>query len=480
MEGDHQINGGLAVKPPSFQVPFLERKPMLATKPKPKRKSGKLGPPDWQRAERIEVISSGPVKVRIGIVPAGAAYVWRTAFQSQPLNYDDPEFGLRRPVRSRAEAALAACDHLLRVLAIQADSFTGRNAPRASEFQTALVLTRKFRDDVRAASSHSARSQAQELPADFDFCSLHKPASKGPPLLSFDPKQKKAMAIARRSDVQAVIDVPSVPAEKLTTEEKRLLVQREKEIERSAHAFLDLGKALAEIQAKRLYRATHKTFEAYLAERWHIERSIAYGLIAAVRVSAIADKAGLKITNESQCRPLAKLDDDEIAEVCKLAKKRIQADADGAKVPTAKIFAEVARQYTTPPDDLKRGLQHQHRQKPSKAVALIDRAEAEEQAAAAQDGRTNGDPSAWADLFTSAAPPSDGSDPDYWNGRPNPFARQLRGLAQRLRATIAGEFPDSQSHPDVSSLLRSIAMDLELGYLAASPGKPQPSPRRAK
>ena len=120
---------------------------------------------------------------------------------------------------------------------------------------------------------------------------------------------------------------------------------------------------------------------------------MAYGLIAAVRVndiaSAIADKTGLRITNESQCRPLAKLDDADVVEVLKRAAKRITADADGVKVPTAKILAEVAREYITPPEDLRKAKAERSQKRP--AVELIDQAEREEMAA--ESHGIAGDPS---------------------------------------------------------------------------------------
>lgn len=36
-------------------------------------------------------------------------------------------------------------------------------------------------------------------------------------------------------------------------------------------AFMALGRALAEIRDKRLYRATYDTFEEYLAGRWNLD-----------------------------------------------------------------------------------------------------------------------------------------------------------------------------------------------------------------
>ena len=285
-------------------------------------------------------------------------------------------------------------------------------------------------------------------------------------------KPATAIAAAKRSDVPAVIEVVSTPAEKLSTEERKLLAQREKEIERSAHAFLDLGNALAEIQKKRLYRSTHSTFEAYLADRWHIERSVAYGLIAAVRVndiaSAIADKTGLRITNESQCRPLAKLDDADVVEVLKRAAKRITADADGVKVPTAKILAEVAREYITPPEDLRKAKAERSQKRP--AVELIDQAEREEMAA--ESHGIAGDPSEFSRGFAITGPQSSEeiTEERYrWNGRQCVYAADLHDVRSSLEKLFFSRQGNGQFRDDLAALLTSLAVEIKTGKVRSLP-----------
>ena len=177
------------------------------------------------------------------------------------------------------------------------------------------------------------------------------------------------MTKARRADGRGVVVEPAeFVAESLTNDERLELRANEEKIESGAWAWLEMGDALAKIQAKRLYRSTHGTFEAYLASRWHLDRSIAYGLIAAVRVNRIAssvmDVTGLRIANESQCRPLAKLDDAGIVEVLKRVGERIGPGSDGVKVPTAKILAQFVREYRGAPDDTKR-------QRPPEAPASL-------------------------------------------------------------------------------------------------------------
>lgn len=62
------------------------------------------------------------------------------------------------------------------------------------------------------------------------------------------------------------------------------------------------GKALATINAARLYRETHPTFEAYVQERWGMQRAHAYRLIDAWPVAAALSPIG--DTNEAQVREL--------------------------------------------------------------------------------------------------------------------------------------------------------------------------------
>lgn len=94
----------------------------------------------------------------------------------------------------------------------------------------------------------------------------------------------------------------------LDAAERRQLEELETVIEQGIQTFYEVGKALDEIREKRLYRETHKTFEAYCKDKWGIARRTAYQFIDAAEVvenlCAIAHK---KPTKESQVRPLTKL-----------------------------------------------------------------------------------------------------------------------------------------------------------------------------
>ena len=85
------------------------------------------------------------------------------------------------------------------------------------------------------------------------------------------------------------------------------------------------GEALLEISETRLYRETHKTFEAFVFENWGLSRSRAYQIIdaskSAARLSTIVDKtpsaAGIK--TESQHRELRDVSDRNLPKVIESA-----------------------------------------------------------------------------------------------------------------------------------------------------------------
>jgi hypothetical protein len=70
---------------------------------------------------------------------------------------------------------------------------------------------------------------------------------------------------------------------------------------------IKIGEALRQIRDSKLYRATHKTFEAFCIAEFEIKEAQAYRLIAAadVKESLKGSPVGEKITNEGQARALA-------------------------------------------------------------------------------------------------------------------------------------------------------------------------------
>jgi hypothetical protein len=71
----------------------------------------------------------------------------------------------------------------------------------------------------------------------------------------------------------------------LKPDEATHLARCEAVIERGVAVFTEVGRALTEIRDGKLYRAKHKTFEAYCDARWGIVRSRAYQLIDQAKVT---------------------------------------------------------------------------------------------------------------------------------------------------------------------------------------------------
>ena len=99
-------------------------------------------------------------------------------------------------------------------------------------------------------------------------------------------------------------------------------------IERGRSSFLEVGSALAEMKAKRLYRKTHPTFEQFCHEMLGYGRQHAYRLIQAANITQqLAARGDTAVPQtEAQARLLAGLNQSEQAEVMNGAAK----DAGGS------------------------------------------------------------------------------------------------------------------------------------------------------
>src|SRR5215472_16692707 len=62
------------------------------------------------------------------------------------------------------------------------------------------------------------------------------------------------------------------PDNNLNSTEMENLDRSEAVVQSGLHTYAEVREALAEIRDERLYRNTHRTFEAYLSERWGINR----------------------------------------------------------------------------------------------------------------------------------------------------------------------------------------------------------------
>lgn len=98
---------------------------------------------------------------------------------------------------------------------------------------------------------------------------------------------------------------------KLSIKEALDLTGLEQMIERDKDAFIRVGKALAEIRDRKLYRKDYKDFNLYCERRWGFSGSHAYRTIdAAVAVEELrkdSSPMGGKITTERAARELVKV-----------------------------------------------------------------------------------------------------------------------------------------------------------------------------
>jgi len=96
--------------------------------------------------------------------------------------------------------------------------------------------------------------------------------------------------------------------DQLDVAERARLQELESIVENGLQIFYEVGKALNEILVQKLYRETHKTFEAYCLEKWNIARRTADQFIEAAQVMEnLCAIAHILPRKENQVRPLTKL-----------------------------------------------------------------------------------------------------------------------------------------------------------------------------
>ena len=87
--------------------------------------------------------------------------------------------------------------------------------------------------------------------------------------------------------------------------ERARLLQLESIVEQGLHTFYEVGKALEEIREQKLYRETHKNFEAYCHEKWGITKRRAYQFIDAAEIMEnLCTNVHNSLVKEYQIRPL--------------------------------------------------------------------------------------------------------------------------------------------------------------------------------
>lgn len=155
-----------------------------------------------------------------------------------------------------------------------------------------------------------------------------------------DPKASKPFSPSDLIKVKEIIPVVENTtavtigiSNELTIEEENDRHLLERKVER---AFYEAGKALQEIRDRKLYRSTHKTFEAYCKDRFGFNRISAHNKIAAAQVvENLFSNAEQKLqlpTSERQCLSLATLEPEKQIEVWSKA-----VEQSRGKIPSGKI-----------------------------------------------------------------------------------------------------------------------------------------------
>jgi hypothetical protein len=127
----------------------------------------------------------------------------------------------------------------------------------------------------------------------------------------------------------------------LTGEDKKLFAECESDIEVNLRGTFILGWRLEQIRDKKLYRATHKTFETYCKERWDFSKTHANRHIQAYLCEKhlkTLKYPGIYVpTKESQVRLIADLQPEQWVEVAAKVKEEVgEGNATAANFGSAR------------------------------------------------------------------------------------------------------------------------------------------------
>jgi hypothetical protein len=135
-----------------------------------------------------------------------------------------------------------------------------------------------------------------------------------------------------------------IATKKLTKPEAARLATCEKAIERGINTFVEVGQALTEIRDAKLYRASHKTFEAYCKDRWEISRPRAYELIDHAKVAS-ADPVLSDVSDKLTARDIRAIKGDIPAAAAEI-KSRVEQGETPEKA-AADVVAEARAEKQT-------------------------------------------------------------------------------------------------------------------------------------
>ena len=157
--------------------------------------------------------------------------------------------------------------------------------------------------------------------------------------------QSSEELIAETPETTITVNTTATQIEELTQDEEKERYRLELKVER---AFYEAGSALRQLRDGRLYRSTHRTFEAYCQERFGMTPRPAYYLIAAAGVVENLEMRtiGSQImpTTERQVRFLTNLQPEAQRQIWQQA-----VDEAGGKVPSGRIVKGIVERLKEKP-----------------------------------------------------------------------------------------------------------------------------------
>jgi hypothetical protein len=156
--------------------------------------------------------------------------------------------------------------------------------------------------------------------------------------------EAKAVTPTKQTSTATIDDgMVEVLASKLSTDQAEELEKCEKIIKQGWGTFLEVGRALATIRDKKLYKGKYYSFDQYWRKELGVSRSYAYSLIESAvvndQLSAIAD-IEVKPLNEAQLRELIPVKEGKRVDAWKKA-----VELAGDNPITAKIVRKAAEKF---------------------------------------------------------------------------------------------------------------------------------------
>lgn len=130
--------------------------------------------------------------------------------------------------------------------------------------------------------------------------------------------------------MNAIVEAGEGP---LTWDEAQRLRELTRTIRGGFREFLEVGRALVEVQRKKLWRGRSISFEAYCREQFAISSSHAYSLMSSARAADEVTALGLPApATHAQAREIAKIPQGQRAPVWRMAVNEAGGQPEGSRV----------------------------------------------------------------------------------------------------------------------------------------------------